>query len=195
MTVSILLESLKDDGQRLSECKHESPFSILGPQPFKDKWIIRIWMPEASEVELIIQRTKIQLQNSNHECIFEGIIEKDPGTDYQVKVNRGGIEHVQNDPWSFRKEWMGEIDRHLFAEGNHHHIWRKMGAHLTEIDKKKGVMFCLWAPNAKSVSVIGDLNSWDGRHHPMQKRLGGIWELFIPSLNEGDLYKYEIRTE
>jgi 1,4-alpha-glucan branching enzyme len=195
MTVSILLDSLKDDGQRLSECRHESPFSILGPQPFKDKWIIRIWMPEASQVELITQQTKIKLQNPNHEWIFEGVLEKDPGTDYQIKVNRGGIEHVQHDPWSFRKEWMGEIDRHLFAEGNHHHIWRKMGAHLTEIDKKQGVMFCLWAPHAKSVSVIGDLNSWDGRHHPMQKRLGGIWELFIPGLSEGDLYKYEIRTE
>ena len=195
MTVSILLDSLKDDGQRLSECRHESPFSILGPQPFKDKWIIRIWMPEASEVELITQQTKIKLQNPNHEWIFEGVLEKDPGTDYQIKVNRGGIEHVQHDPWSFRKEWMGEIDRHLFSEGNHHHIWRKMGAHLTEIDKKQGVMFCLWAPHAKSVSVIGDLNSWDGRHHPMQKRLGGIWELFIPGLSEGDLYKYEIRTE
>ena len=195
MTVSILLDSLKDDGQRLSECRHESPFSILGPQPFKDKWIIRIWMPEASEVELITQQTKIKLQNPNHEWIFEGVLEKDPGNDYQIKVNRGGIEHVQHDPWSFRKEWMGEIDRHLFSEGNHHHIWRKMGAHLTEINKKQGVMFCLWAPHAKSVSVIGDLNSWDGRHHPMQKRLGGIWELFIPGLSEGDLYKYEIRTE
>ena len=193
--MSILLDSLRDEGQRLSECRHENPFSILGPQPFKDKWIIRIWMPEASAVELITQETKIQLQNPNHEWIFEGVLEKDPGTDYQIKVNRGGIEHVQHDPWSFRKEWMGEIDRHLFSEGNHHHIWRKMGAHLTEIDKKQGVMFCLWAPHAKSVSVIGDLNSWDGRHHPMQKRLGGIWELFIPGLSEGDLYKYEIRTE
>ncbi len=195
MSVSILLDSLRDDGQRLSECRHESPFSILGPQPFKDKWIIRIWMPEARAVELIMQEKKIQLQNPNHEWIFEGVLEKDPGTDYQIKVNRGGIEHVQHDPWGFRKEWMGEIDRHLFSEGNHHHIWRKMGAHLTEIDKKQGVMFCLWAPHAKSVSVIGDLNSWDGRHHPMQKRLGGIWELFIPGLSEGDLYKYEIRTE
>ncbi|WP_413390096.1 1,4-alpha-glucan branching protein GlgB [Prochlorococcus marinus] len=195
MPVSILLDSLKDDGQRLSECRHESPFSILGPQPFKDKWIIRIWMPEANTVELITKETRLQLQNPNHEWIFEGVVEKNPGTDYQIKVNRGGIEHIQQDPWSFRKEWMGEVDRHLFAEGNHHHIWRKMGAHLTEINKKEGVMFCLWAPHAKSVSVIGDLNSWDGRHHPMQKRLGGIWELFIPGLGDGDLYKYEIRTE
>ncbi len=195
MTISILLDSIKEDGQRLSECRHDSPFSILGPQPFKDKWIVRIWMPEANEVELLVNARKVQLKNPNHESIFEGVLEKDPGTNYQIKVNRGGIEHIQNDPWSFRQEWMGEIDRHLFAEGNHHHIWRKMGAHLTEIDQKQGVMFCLWAPHAKSVSVIGNLNSWDGRHHPMQKRLGGIWELFIPGLKNGDLYKYEIRTE
>ena len=84
MTVSILLDSLKDDGQRLSECRHESPFSILGPQPFKDKWIIRIWMPEANAVELIIKEKKIQLQNPNHEWIFEGVLEKDPGTNYQI---------------------------------------------------------------------------------------------------------------
>ena len=63
MTVSILLDSLKDDGQRLSECRHESPFSILGPQPFKDKWIVRIWMPEAKEVELVQERIKIKLEN------------------------------------------------------------------------------------------------------------------------------------
>ena len=79
---------------------------------------------------------------------------------------------------------MGEIDRHLFAEGNHHHIWRRMGAHIVEHQGVDGVMFCLWAPNALSVSVLGELNAWDGRHHPMQMRQGGIWELFIPGLKE-----------
>ena len=59
-----------------------------------------------------------------------------------------------------------------------------MGAHLTERDGVSGVMFCLWAPSALTVSLIGDLNSWDGRHHPMQQRVGGIWELFIPGLEE-----------
>ena len=103
MPVSILLDSLKDDGQRLSECRHDSPFSILGSQPFKDKWIIRIWMPEANKVELIKNETKTQLQNPNHEWIFEGILEKDPGNDYQIQVTRGGIEHIQHDPWSYRK--------------------------------------------------------------------------------------------
>jgi len=56
-------------------------------------------------------------------------------------------------------------------------------------------MFCICAPNAKSISIIGDINSWDGRQHPMQKRLGGIWELFMPTMKEGDTYKYEIRTQ
>ena len=131
----------------------------------------------------------------NHPWVFEAQLNRDPGCTYRVRVERGGIVHEQHDPWAFRGEWMGEMDRHLFAEGNHHHIWQKMGAHLTEREGITGVMFCLWAPNALSVSVIGDLNTWDGRHHPMQQRLGGIWELFIPGLEEGNLYKYEIRTQ
>ena len=89
MTISILLDSLKEDGQRLSECRHDSPFSILGPQQFKDKWIVRIWMPEANQVELLINERRIPLQNPNHDWIFEGILEKDPGNDYQSKSRRG----------------------------------------------------------------------------------------------------------
>ena len=70
-----------------------------------------------------------------------------------------------------------------------------MGAHLVERDGVRGVMFCLWAPHARSVSLLADINSWDGRHHPMQLRNGGIWELFIPGMEEGSIYKYEIRSQ
>ena len=84
MTISILLDSLKEDGQRLAQCRHDNPFSILGPQPFKDKWIIRIWMPEANQVELLINERRIPLQNPNHDWIFEGILEKDPGNDLSL---------------------------------------------------------------------------------------------------------------
>ncbi len=194
MSPSIVLDWTANEGQRLQQCKHSNPYAVLGVHPFKEKWIIRIWMPEAEKVDLIIKGKKTSLTNPNHPFIFESLLENDPGNDYEIKVLRAGITHTQNDPWAFRDEWMGEIDRHLFAEGNHHHIWRLMGAHPRTINNVQGVMFCLWAPNAQSVSVIGEMNSWDGRHHPMQKRLGGIWELFIPSLKEGDLYKYEIRT-
>ena len=195
MTKSVILDWISAEGQKLAECKHANPFSLLGPQPYEKEWIIRIWMPQAESVELITNNSKIELTNPNHPWIFETLIEKDLKTNYELNVNRGGIKQSQYDPWAFRNEWMGELDRHLFAEGNHHHIWEKMGAHLTTINQIDGVMFCLWAPNAKSVSILGDLNSWDGRHHPMQKRLGGIWELFIPGFKEGDLYKYEIRSQ
>ena len=195
MTKSVILDWITEEGEKLAQCRQDNPFSLLGTQPYENKWIVRIWMPEAESVELITKTKRIELTNPNHPWIFETLIDKDPSNNYQINVTRDGINHTQYDPWSFKTEWMGELDRHLFAEGNHHHIWEKMGAHLTTINGVNGVMFCLWAPNAKSVSILGDLNTWDGRHHPMQKRLGGIWELFIPNFKEGSLYKYEIRSQ
>ena len=184
-----------DDALRLAECRHDHPLAILGPQPLEGGgWVVRIWMPEAEQVELLIAGQTLAMATPNHPWVFEAALESDPGSAYQLRVRRGGIEHVQHDPWSFRHEWMGELDRLLFAEGNHHHIWRRMGAHATEHNGIAGVQFCLWAPNARSVSVLGDFNSWDGRHHPMQSRLGGSWELFIPGLKPGQIYKYEVRS-
>ncbi len=186
---------MAEAGIRLADCRHDDPYAILGPQQLKEDWIIRAWIPEASEVNLLLNGKSVAMKNPNHPWIFEVVLKKKPGINYQLEVTRAGVTHKQNDPWAFREEWMGEIDRHLFAEGNHHHIWRKMGAHLIEREGVAGTLFCLWAPNARSVGVLSDLNSWDGRHHPMQKREGGIWELFIPGMKEKMLYKYEIRTE
>ena len=184
-----------DDAHRLAECRHDHPLAILGPQPQEGGgWVVRCWMPEAEQVELLIAGQTLAMVTPNHPWVFEAALESDPGSAYQLRVRRGGIEHVQHDPWSFRHEWMGELDRLLFAEGNHHHIWRRMGAHATEHNGIAGVQFCLWAPNARSVSVLGDFNSWDGRHHPMQSRVGGSWELFIPGLKPGQIYKYEVRS-
>jgi len=190
------LDWMIEDAQRLAECRHDHPFSLLGPQPIEgDRWVVRVWMPEAERVELLLAGSSQPMHNPNHPWIFEADVEGDPGCGYRVRVLRGGIEHEQHDPWAFRHEWMGELDRHLFAEGNHHHIWRRMGAHVGERDGVAGVQFCLWAPNARSVSVLGDYNGWDGRHHPMQQRVGGSWELFIPGLSRGDVYKYEVRAQ
>ena len=90
---------------------------------------------------------------------------------------------------------LGDLDLHLFGEGRHHRIYEKLGAHVTTIQAERGVAFAVWAPNADQVSVVGNFNSWDGGRHPMQ-RLGssGVWELFIPGLGAGELYKYEIRN-
>ena len=190
-----VLDWMVQDGERLANCRHDHPFAILGPQPTDAGWTVRIWMPEAHSVTLLEGGQETLMTAPNHPWVFEATLDHDPGSSYRVRVERGGITHEQHDPWAFRSEWMGDMDRHLFAQGNHHHIWQRMGAHLTEQNGVPGVMFCLWAPHALSVSVLGDLNSWDGRHHPMQQRLGGIWELFIPGLAEGSLYKYEIRTQ
>ena len=90
---------------------------------------------------------------------------------------------------------MGEMDLHLFAEGNHLEIYEKFGAHLRTIGGDAGVYFAVWAPNAQRVSVVGDFNGWDGRANPMRRLLGsGVWELFLPGVGEGAHYKFEIRT-
>jgi len=89
---------------------------------------------------------------------------------------------------------LGDIDLHLFGEGRHEEIYKKLGAHVTKVERTKGVSFAVWAPQARGVSVVGDFNQWNGHDHQMQ-RLGssGVWELFIPKLTAGSLYKFEIR--
>jgi 1,4-alpha-glucan branching enzyme len=144
---STVLDWMVQDGQRLAECRHDHPFAVLGPQPLEGgRWVVRAWMPEADRVELLRDGQRLPMQTPHHPWLFEAECAHDPGNAYQLQVSRGGIEHVQHDPWAFRDEWMGEMDRHLFAEGNHHHIWRRMGAHRTQINGVDRVMFCLWAP-------------------------------------------------
>ena len=195
MKETIQADWIKSEAFNLENCCNDNPLNILGPHFVNGQWITRVWMPEADEVNIIFKDKTYKTTTLNHKWLFEVTLPEDPKNNYQIDVSRGGVSHSQQDPWAYREEWMGEVDRHLFAEGNHHHIWAKMGAHIHEELNQKGVMFCIWAPNAKSISIIGDINSWDGRHHPMQKRLGGIWELFMPIMKEGDAYKYEIRTQ
>src|SRR5690606_36216320 len=88
---------------------------------------------------------------------------------------------------------LGELDLHLMAEGSHRRIYHKLGAHPATLEGVTGTSFAVWAPHAQRVSVVGDFNAWDGRRHIMRKRHEvGVWELFIPGLERGALYKYEI---
>ncbi|MGE0608467.1 MAG: 1,4-alpha-glucan branching protein GlgB [Pirellulales bacterium] len=103
-----------------------------------------------------------------------------------------GKRAVTHDPYSF-PSLMGEVDFHLLNEGTHWRSYDKLGAHLREIDGVAGVNFVVWAPNADAVSIIGDFNGWDKRRHPMRKHIpSGFWELFVPGLAAGTLYKYRI---
>src|SRR6202043_3985609 len=116
--------------------------------------------------------------------------------DYRLRItNWDGSEYVMRDPYQFGPI-MGEVDLHLFSEGQHWQLYEKFGAHLRKVGDTSGVYFAVWAPNAQRVSVVGDFNSWDGRVNPMRRLLGtGVWELFLPGVNEGAHYKFEIRSQ
>src|SRR6185436_9382109 len=115
--------------------------------------------------------------------------------EYELEVEYpDGKTFTVRDPYSFLPT-LGELDLHLALEGRHEHLYEKLGAHVREIDGVVGTAFAVWAPSARSVSVVGDFNDWDGRIHPMRS-LGasGIWELFVPGVEEGKAYKFELRT-
>lgn len=113
-------------------------------------------------------------------------------TPYLLSVRWGDAEQQTEDPYSFPL-LLGEMDLHLIAEGTHRELGRCLGAQPLSLGDVSGVRFAVWAPNARRVSVVGDFNGWDGRRHAMRKRIeAGVWELFIPRMPAGTIYKYEI---
>ena len=114
---------------------------------------------------------------------------------YQLRIlDHEGQAYQFIDPYTFPPV-LTEFDLHLIGEGSHYRKYEKLGAHPREIQGIRGLQFAVWAPNAKRVSVIGDFNRWDGRRHPMRVRGStGVWEIFIPDLGEGTLYKFEVKS-
>src|SRR5262249_13737900 len=113
---------------------------------------------------------------------------------YRILVQTGGSEFELEDPYRF-PPLLGEQDVYLLAEGTHSMAYKKLGAHPSNIEGVEGVGFAVWAPNARRVSVVGEFNRWDGRRHPMRLRVEcGVWELFIPGIKEGSLYKFEVKS-
>jgi 1,4-alpha-glucan branching enzyme len=126
--------------------------------------------------------------------LFEGTLPAAAVPRYQLEVSDG--EHVVTleDPYRFLPT-VAELDQHLFGEGRHERLWERLGAHPTVLDGVTGTAFAVWAPNARSVRVVGDFNGWDGRLHPMRVLGGsGVWELFVPAAGPGARYKYEVLT-
>ncbi|OCQ95516.1 1,4-alpha-glucan branching enzyme [Oscillatoriales cyanobacterium USR001] len=197
MSTSVPFEQI----DRIVWNQHQNPFEVLGPhlieQNGKNIWAVRAYLPNANAVSVVLPeaRTEHPMQAVHHAHFFECLIETPELANYQLRIKEGEHERFIYDPYAFRDPLITEFDIHLFAEGNHHRIYEKLGAHLAEVDGIKGVYFAVWAPNARNVSLLGDFNLWDGRKHQMRKGVSGIWEIFIPGLGAGEHYKYEVKNK
>ena len=175
---------------------HPDPFRILGPHRVGENLVVRAFRPDAKELRVNAAGNEVAAERLHDEGFFQAELSNLPrDVDYRLRIIRwDDSEEVIADPYRYGTI-MGEIDLHLFSEGNHHRLYDKMGAHIRSLGDVTGVYFAVWAPNAQRVSVVGDFNHWDGRVHPMRRLLGsGVWELFVPNIGEGTHYKFEIRT-
>ncbi|HEY9896530.1 MAG TPA: alpha-amylase family glycosyl hydrolase, partial [Candidatus Sericytochromatia bacterium] len=190
-----------DQVERIVWNQHHDPFEVLGPHMVENDgqrvWVVRAYQPNADGVWVVLpeQRAEYPMQATHHPHFFECTIKGVELSNYQFRLKEGEHERFIYDPYAFRSPYLTDFDVHLFAEGNHHRIYEKMGAHLTEMNGVSGVYFAVWAPNARSASVLGDFNFWDGRKHQMRKLGGGIWDLFIPEIGVDARYKYEIKNQ
>src|SRR6267154_2323445 len=187
------------DLQLLLNAEHPNPFGFLGLQEANGQLVVRAFRPDAKSLTIVDrndQKRRFPGEKITEEGFFEArLAEAESRFDYLLEVERWTGERFQiADPYSFGT-LLGELDMHLFCEGNHYEIYQKLGAHLSQINDHSGVIFSVWAPNAQKVSVVGDFNGWDGRVHPMRKRAeSGVWEIFIPEVTEGAHYKFELRN-
>lgn len=183
----------------LAHGRHALPHDLLGQHLEDDGLRVRVMRPMAQQVRVRFDDgVEIDLEHEA-EGIFSGVREGADATfDYRVLTTwDDGVEHVQDDPYRFSPT-LGEVDQHLVNEGRHEQLWTVLGAHVRSYDGPmgtvEGVSFAVWAPRAKAVHVIGDVNGWDLTSLPM-RALGssGIWELFVPGAQAGQRYKFAVR--
>src|SRR5688500_1039506 len=180
----------------LVSLRSPDPHRILGAHSTSKGIVIRAFRPEAEKVDVIVGRKRGQSLEKIHPAgLFEVVLPRLTSIpEYRLQVHESGRASSFRDPYSFLPT-LGDLDLHLFAEGRHEAIYEKLGSHVHNAGKDLGVSFAVWAPHAEGVSVVGSFNNWRAAPHQMRKLAGsGIWELFIPDLAPGSLYKYEIRA-
>ena len=175
---------------------HGDPFAVLGPHRVNSGIAICAYVPGAETLTAIERgsgEALAELERLDGAGFFCGLL-KGAATppDYRLRARRDRDQWELEDPYRFAP-LIGAIDTYLMGEGSHQRLWERLGAHAIEHQGVQGVHFAVWAPNARRVSVVGDFNQWDGRRYPMRLHPGnGVWEIFIPGLGEGAVYKYEI---
>jgi 1,4-alpha-glucan branching enzyme len=180
---------------RISAARHHDPFAVLGRHEDAGGTVIRAFLPSATEAR-IAECEGLLMSRLPDSDLFEwrGDASALPEHYSLIWLDEARREHCARDPYTFPPQ-ISDFDLHLFGEGRHRHTYHFLGAHAHQVHGVGGVLFAVWAPNAERVSVVGDFNRWDGRCHQMRVRGGsGVWELFIPDMEPGHVYKYEIRN-
>ncbi|MFS0867311.1 1,4-alpha-glucan branching protein GlgB [Microbacterium sp. 179-B 1A2 NHS] len=173
---------------------YHAPHDVLGPHEQDGGWVIRARRPFAQSVTAVLSDGSRVEMSHVRQGVWEGTSTAQPTAYDLVATYEGSPDYRVDDPYRHLPT-LGEVDLHLIREGRHEQLWRVLGAHVRHYDGVSGVSFAVWAPNARAVRVVGDLNGWDGTQHAMRS-LGssGIWELFVPGIGVGSAYKFEILT-
>lgn len=187
--------------RKIAHGSHADPFSLLGmhvvSEDGKKHVEVRAFLPEAKAAWIINEQTMslYPMQNTYRFDFFTARILSQDYFPYRIKIKKyDKTEEEFRDPYCFLPV-LTDFDLHLIGEGTHYRKYEKLGAHVMEINGVSGVHFAVWAPNASNVSVVGDFNNWDRRRHPMRLLLqAGIWEIFIPGIGEGEVYKFYIKS-
>ncbi len=195
--------AFSDAVNKIIKAEHHDPFSILGAHVIdiegKRSVAVRAFLPEAKRVSVIdtVSSAEYEMTKIMEEGFYEVLLPNYSEVfQYELKkVIHDNTVEIFKDPYSFLPNFT-EYDLYLFNSGDHHRIYDKLGSHVFEVNGVSGVQFGVWAPNALSVSVVGNFNDWDRRRHAMRV-LGasGVWEIFIPGLIEGELYKFQVKTK
>ena len=182
------------DVSQLLQARHNAPFDVLGlHKQGRKAWAVAL-LPDAVSLQAIVGKKTVDLPRIEG-ALFGGPVPVSKTPHRLRAVFSDGQEWEFDDAYRFGPV-LGDVDAYLIGEGTHRRLWDALGAHVIEHEGVQGTHFAVWAPSAARVSVIGDFNQWDGRRHPM-RRVGvtGVWELFIPGIGDGALYKYEIAPQ
>ncbi|WP_369193638.1 1,4-alpha-glucan branching enzyme [Streptomyces djakartensis] len=179
------------DRARLLDGAHHDPHSVLGAHPVPGGIAFRAFRPYALSVTVLAGEVRAELHDDG-EGFFSGLLPLTEVPEYRLLVQYEGTLLETEDAYRFLPT-LGDLDLHLIGEGRHEELWTALGAHPTTHQGVTGTRFAVWAPNARGVRVAGTFNFWDGAGHVMRS-LGssGVWELFLPDVGEGELYKFEI---
>lgn len=179
---------------QLSQGTQENPHQLLGLKPYdKEKNAIYVWRPNEEKVWIWLGEQKILLEKIDRRGLFVGYVPKEIGPfQYQVAYGKDWFSY---DPYNF-PPFLPVEEQESFLAGKNSRLYRFLGASCKKIQGIEGALFAVWAPHAVSVSVLGDFNNWDLRIHPMRKlKPAGIFELFLPGIEEGQRYQFEIGTQ